>query len=96
VEYAIDPSSGAATVAFQFLGTVRSQYEGSFRRYDDGESVIGWGGSPPDPRVVTEVDANGNDVLDISFTPQAAPYRAVKVPIGTLDIGMMRLTAAKW
>jgi hypothetical protein len=58
--------------------------------------VIGWGGASPDARVVTEVDANGQDVLDISFAPIAAPYRAVKVPVTMLDLGKMRLTAARW
>jgi hypothetical protein len=96
VEYAIDFDAGTATVAFQFLGTTQSAYEGSFRRYDDGESVIGWGGDNPDPRVLTEVDVNGNDVFDVSFAPTAAPYRAVKVPVATLDIGLMRTTAAHW
>jgi hypothetical protein len=96
VEYAIDFGAGTATLAWQFLGRTQSQYEGSFRRYDDGESVIGWGGAAPDARVITEVDANGSEVLDVSFTPIAAPYRAVKVPLATLDIASMRLTAAKW
>jgi hypothetical protein len=96
VEYAIDQDAGTATVAFQFLGIAQSQYEGSFRRYADGESVIGWGGISTDPRVITEVDSNGNDVFDVSFAPITPSYRAVKVPLTTLDIAWMRLTAARW
>jgi hypothetical protein len=96
VEYAIDHDAGTATVAWQFLGKNASAFEGSFRRYPDGESVIGWGGNAPDPRVVTEVDSDGNDVFDVSFAPQAQPYRAVKVPLSQLDIGMMRVTAGRW
>jgi hypothetical protein len=96
VEYAIDHDAGTATVAWQFLGRNASQYEGSFRRYPDGESVIGWGGNAPDMRVVTEVDSKGAEVFDVSFSPQAAPYRAVKTPLSRLDIALMRVTAGKW
>jgi hypothetical protein len=96
VEYAIDHDAGTATVAWQFLGMNASAFEGSFRRYLDGESVIGWGGNAPDTRVVTEVDSDGNDVFDVSFAPQVSPYRAVKVPLSRLDIGMMRVTAGRW
>jgi hypothetical protein len=96
VEYALDHDGGTATVAWQFLGVDPSSFEGSFRRYPDGESVIGWGGSAPDPRVVTEVDSDGDDVLDISFAPTTSPYRAVKVPLSRLDIGLMRVTAGRW
>jgi hypothetical protein len=96
VEYAINAEEGTASVVFQFLGTTVSQYEGSFRREADGESVVGWGGDMPDPRVITELDGDGNDVFDVSFAPAAAPYRAVKVPITTLDIGLLRMTAARW
>jgi hypothetical protein len=60
-----------------------------------GESVVGWGGAAPDARVVTELVANGSEVLDVSLTPAAVPYRAVKVPLATLDIASMRLNAAK-
>jgi hypothetical protein len=95
VEYSVDVDAGTATMVWQFLGNNSSQYEGSFRRYDDGESVIGWGGSSPDPRVVTEVDSDGNDVLDVTFSPVAEPYRAVKVAPSMLDLSAMRLTAGR-
>jgi hypothetical protein len=94
VEYAIDHQSNTATVAFQFLGVAQSQYEGSFRRYADGDSVIGWGYIPTDRRVITEVDTSGEEVLDIAFTGKES-YRAVKVPRSQLDIGILRATAAK-
>jgi hypothetical protein len=96
VEYAIDTNDGAATLAWQFLGTAQSQFEGSFRRYADGESVIGWGYVPNDPRVVTEVGPDGNDVLDIAFGGNGnQTYRALKVPLSQLDIGVLRQTAGQ-
>jgi len=94
VEYAIDHTNGTATVAWQFLGSAQSGYEGSFRRYADGHSVIGWGFVATDQRVVTEVDATGNDVLDIAFSIGPS-YRAVKVPLSQLDIGLLRATSAQ-
>lgn len=90
IEYAIDHTANTATVVFQFLGITFAGYEGGFRRYDDGESVIGWGSIPSDGRVVTEVDANGVDVLDIAFDGLDPTYRAVKVPLSQLDLGLMR------
>lgn len=96
VEYAIDMSTSTATVVWQFLGIYQSQYEGSFRSDSDGESVIGWGNDSPDLRVITEIDPDGNDVLDISFNPQTSPYRGIKVPLSTFDIDLLRLTAAQW
>lgn len=96
VEYALDITAQTATVVFQFLGTEQSEYEGSFRREADGESVIGWGGHLNDLRVLTEVDPNGNDVFDISFAVSTSPYRGIKVPLSALDIDLLRLTAAQW
>ncbi len=90
VEYAVDHRTNTATVVFQYLGTAASAYEGGFRRYADGESVIGWGSIPTDPRVVTEIDENGNDVFDLAFDGTNPTYRAVKVPLSQLDINLMR------
>ncbi len=95
VEYTIDLAAGTAAVVFQFSGVAQSQYEGSFRRYPDGESVIGWGYVATDPRVVTEINAAGEDVLDITFGGGSPSYRAVKVPLSQLDIGVLRATTAK-
>jgi hypothetical protein len=91
VEYMLDFEANTAKVAFQFQGTAQSEYEGSFRRYPDGESVVGWGYIPSDPRVVTEVNATGQDVLDIAFGGQNS-YRAIKVPLSALDIRLLRST----
>jgi hypothetical protein len=94
VQYSIDFDASTASVAFQFYGSATSNREGSFRRYPDGHSVIGWGYIATDPRVVTEVDSNGNDVLDIAFGGTES-YRAVKVPVSQLDIAVLRATTAE-
>jgi len=94
VEYAIDQEAGTASVVWEFLGPSQSGAQGSFRRYPDGHSVIGWGALQGDRRVLTEVDGSGNDVLDVSLSGQVS-YRAIKVPLTQLDIGLLRLTAAR-
>jgi hypothetical protein len=49
------------------------------------------GGTPG--LVFTEVDAEGNDLQDFSFTDGSTSFRALKVPLGALDLDAMRLTA---
>ena len=68
---------------------------GSLRRYADGTSLIGWGDyTGPDNLVFTEVDAAGNDVLDMVFDSRGNwSYRAEKVPVGAFDIDILRETA---
>jgi hypothetical protein len=94
VEYTIDHVAHTATMVFHFDGTAQAQYEGSFRRYADGHSVIGWGYVPNDPRVVTELDESGTDIFDVTFTGGAS-YRAVKVPLSQLDIALLRATVGQ-
>jgi hypothetical protein len=94
VEYALDHDAGTASITFQYEGAVNSNREGSFRRYADGENVIGWGYIASDPRILSEVDSNGHDVLDIAFGGVES-YRAVKVPISQLDLAVLRATTAK-
>jgi hypothetical protein len=66
---------------------------GSFRILPDGSRTIGWGfGGELAGLVLTEVDVQGDDLLDLSFT-KSASYRAIKVPLSALDLGLMRSTA---
>ncbi len=66
---------------------------GSFRISPDGSRVIGWGlGGTPD-LAFTEVDVNGSDLLDFSFPDGNTTYRAIKVPLATYDLGVLRATA---
>jgi hypothetical protein len=92
IEYAIDFTAGTATPVWQYAGPVSSAAMGSFRRYADGSNVISWGLAPNNPTAFTEVDDGGNDVLDVSLGGDAA-YRAVKVPVDSLNLDFMRVTA---
>lgn len=84
---------GQATVAWQYKGKATTAATGSFRISQDGSRVIGWGlGGAPD-LAFTEVDVNGNDLLDFSFSDGNTTYRAIKVPLATFDLGVLRSTA---
>jgi hypothetical protein len=84
---------GQATVAWQYAGTVSSSATGSFRISPDGSRVIGWGLGGAPSLAFTEVDVNGNDLLDFSFPDGNVTYRAIKVPLSTFDLSVMRSTA---
>jgi arylsulfotransferase ASST len=85
--------TAAATVPWEYPGSVHPEYMGSFRILPDGSRTIGWGfGGELAGLVLTEVDVEGDDLLDLSFT-NSASYRAIKVPLNALDLGLMRSTA---
>jgi hypothetical protein len=90
VVYAYDVSAGTASFVWQYAGTVSSVAMGSFRILPDGSRIIGWGEGGAPQLAFTEVDASGNDLLDFSFTDGDESYRALKVPLTQLDLGLMR------
>ena len=70
VEYAIDEQNLTATLVWKFDNPYGSQSIGSgnAQRLDNGHTLIGWGAiSPNSAPVVTEVDADGNVVFELSF-----------------------------
>jgi hypothetical protein len=95
VEYSIDTAGGRASVVWQTTSPTGqiALATGSFRRYADGESVIGWGflGTAG----FSEVNGRGATQLEVSFPNGDHVYRALKVPAGALDIGTLRLTAGR-
>jgi len=42
----------------------------------------------------SEVDVNGNDLLDFHFTDNNTTYRAIKVPLTAFDLGVLRSSTA--
>jgi hypothetical protein len=83
---------GTATVAWQDKGLSNSQIMGSFRVAGDGSRIICWG-EGGDSFVFSELDARGNDLLDFSYEDGDLSYRAIKVPLSTFDLGVLRRTA---
>jgi hypothetical protein len=69
---------------------------GSFRTYPDGHRLVGWGFVFGVSRTLTELDEDGERVLEISLpSGMNASYRAVKVPTSRLDLTLMRRTAGQ-
>jgi hypothetical protein len=79
-------------VAWQYKGSQYSNLMGSFRILSDGSRTVGWG-VHSGTLAFTEVDAKGNDLLDLSFIPVSWSYRAIKVPLDQLDLQVLRNTA---
>ena len=97
IEYALDLVAKTAQPVFSYASPDGpSCCMGSFRRYPDGHSVIGWGHLPASTgRVLTEVNASGQSVFDVQFATGFASYRAVKVPPPRFDINVLRATAGR-
>jgi len=94
VVYSVDVNAGTAQFAWQYLGSVSSGAMGSFRRYPDGSSVIGWGLPGRDPGLVfTEVNAAGQPLLDLSFGGGQSSYRALKYPLSAFAPDLLRASA---
>jgi hypothetical protein len=87
-----------ATVAEEHRGTSSPSAAGSFRISSDGSRVVDWGLGYP-KTVFTEFDDKGHDLLDfVSFSTTTPPFpmqsfRAIKVPVTTFDLEVMRKTA---
>jgi Arylsulfotransferase (ASST)/PQQ-like domain len=98
IEYAVDFTTNTAHPVFSFAapGSGENCCMGSFRRYSDGHSLIGWGFLVPyGGLAATELDAAGNAVFSLTFHAGAATYRAVKVPTTRFDINDLRRTAGR-
>jgi len=85
-------SAGEATVAWQYKGGTVSGGGGSVRVAGDAGHVVGWGiGSP----VLTEVDGQGDKLLEVTFPAGNVSYRAIKVPLAAFDLATLRSQAGK-
>jgi outer membrane protein assembly factor BamB len=96
VEYSLDLASGTAQRVFEYVNPTgrASLATGSFRRYSDGHSVICWGiDATFSGALLSELDTQGDNVLDISFGAPSGSYRALKVPPTRFDANVLRLTA---
>ena len=91
VEFAIDENNFTATIVNQYTETGRYfDIMGSAQKLQNGNYFIGWGGNitsqvNANKSDITEVNANGNIVLDISFSNNpnsfTYSYRALKYNI---------------
>ena len=95
IEYALDFGTNTAEPTFSFLSqeSEPSCCMGSFRRYPDGHRLIGWGYMITNGRVMTELNAAGDPVLDFVMATGTGVYRAVKVPPPFYKVATLRSTA---
>jgi hypothetical protein len=84
-------AAGTAAVTWQSTGIGPSLAMGSFRILPDGSRVIGWGDIPG--AGFSEIDLDGHDLADLTFPDGNTTYRALKVPLGAFDLGVLRSTA---
>ena len=83
VEYEINEENKTATKVWEYRKNpdIFSPNMGSVQRLDNGNTVIGWGlaSMSPGQPMITEVDADGNIIAELSFDkPLTTSYRAMK------------------
>ncbi|NNE45512.1 MAG: T9SS type A sorting domain-containing protein [Rhodothermales bacterium] len=83
-EFAIDESGRVVDFVWSYVpdSLVAGWHRGNAQRLPNGNTVIGWGGSSglPSP-AVTEVNAAGEKVYELSFVPpDVESYRAFRFP----------------
>jgi hypothetical protein len=94
VEYHVDSATGTASLVWSYQSPdgQNSNATGSFRRLDAGtDNVIGWGVKAG--TLFTEVDAQGNLLLNVAFPNGEFAYRVQKVVLTALDHDLLRATA---
>lgn len=90
VEFYLHRKASTATVTWQYSVPTGecATFEGSFRRYDNGnDNLIAWGAGTGD--FISEVNKNGQPFLTISAAT-GDNYRVLKVGPTTLDINQLR------
>jgi hypothetical protein len=98
VEFALDLTANTARPVFSYARAdgLASCCMGNLRLRPDGHRVIGWGYIPAPAAggpVLTELNAAGQDVLDVGLGAGNGAYRVVKVPPSFFDPDVLRRTA---
>lgn len=77
VEYSINEASKTATLVWQYKATpsIFGSWGGYVQRLENGNTLIGWGGTTP---AVTEVKPNGTIVFEALYPPGFYTYRVYK------------------
>jgi hypothetical protein len=83
-EFSLDEEEKVATHIWSYEpdSAIWGWHRGSVQRLDNGNTVIGWGGSSGQPSpAFTEVNQNGEKVYELSFVPpDIESYRAFRFP----------------
>ncbi len=89
-------AAGTASIVWQYKGKASVDAMGSFAILPDGSRVIGWGIEGGGNTTFTEVDQNGDDLLDFYFPEGDTSYRALKIPTSAIDIETLRKSVGTW
>jgi hypothetical protein len=104
LEFQLDEVNKVATLVWQFRNSpdVYSPFMGNVQRRSSGGTMIGWGGTNPDPKV-TDLHADGTVGLALGFKSLATwSYRAFRFPWRTsrfalgadsLDFGVAKINS---
>lgn len=97
VEYQLDFDRYVARVAAQYVGPLPSVAMGSFRHYEDGTRLVGWGlPQAGSDLVFSEFSASGQPIFEVALQTGCHSYRALKAPVSTYDLPTLRrVTSAK-
>jgi hypothetical protein len=81
VEYEINEQTKTATLVWQFRSNpdIFGPFMGNVQRLDNGNTIIGWGGTMAEPvTTFTEVSPNGTKLLEMKLPNFVFSYRAYK------------------
>ncbi len=83
-EFSLDEEALTAALVWSYEpeSPIAAWHRGNAQRLPNGNTVIGWGGASGDPvPAMTEVDASGSKVFELTFTnPDVESYRAFRFP----------------
>lgn len=82
VEYEVDEENRTATLVWSYTDGRFGPTLGSVQRLANGNTLIGWGSSPPTGPSVSEVTPDGEVVFALSLPPSQINYRAYRAPFG--------------
>ena len=82
LEYVLNETSKTATLVWEYRNNPdnNSPFMGNVQRESNGETMIGWGGTGPDPKL-TELHSDGSESLEFGFSNSGQwTYRAFRFP----------------
>jgi hypothetical protein len=81
LEYEVDEDAKVATLVWHYRHTpdVFGAFMGNVQRYANGATMIGWGGTNPNPKV-TELHPDGTRAFELGMANGTWSYRAFRFP----------------
>ena len=97
MELKVNVAAKQASVVWQIQGAATGAAMGAMQTLADGVRLVTWGiillGTPK--LIMTETDATGAPIRDLTFLTNDIAYRVQKVPMSALNIDLLRGAMAK-